>query len=248
MAQFVTAEPARERFRVLGDQVDAAYAEMRALSSAEVGNEFRTELAERLETLERTNRGLMYRVFGEIADPPDEAGMVPVLVNSLAARLREPPNEIKRRMKLAGRIRPRRQLTGPPLAPELPHVAQAVEAGAIGEDHLRAICRAIDVLPSAVSMVDRDDVEASLVAEAGKNDVEIVKAAARRIDEIFNPDGDYDEADRARRRGLHLGAQGVTGCRGCRASSTRNAGLCGGGHRRGAAGPASARRHVGRDA
>jgi hypothetical protein len=55
MAQFVTAEAARERFRVLGDQVDAAYAEMRALSSAEVGNEFRTELAERLETLERTN-------------------------------------------------------------------------------------------------------------------------------------------------------------------------------------------------
>ncbi len=59
-----------------------------------------------------------------------------------------------------------------------------------------------------MSTTDRDDVEASLVAEAGKNDVEIVKAVAGRIDEIFNPDGDYDEADRARRRGLHLGAQG----------------------------------------
>jgi hypothetical protein len=34
---------------------------------------------------------------------------------------------------------------------------------------------------------------------------------AGRIDEIFNPDGDYDEADRARRRGLHLGAQGRDG-------------------------------------
>ena len=55
---------------------------MRALSSAEVGNEFRVEMAERLETQERTNRGLMYRVFGEIADPPDEAGMAPVLVNT----------------------------------------------------------------------------------------------------------------------------------------------------------------------
>jgi hypothetical protein len=51
MGEFVTAEAARERFRVLADQVDAAYAEMRALSSAEVGNEFRTELAERLESL-----------------------------------------------------------------------------------------------------------------------------------------------------------------------------------------------------
>jgi hypothetical protein len=122
-----------------------------------------------------------------------------------------PTQEIKRRMKVAGRIRPRRQLTGPPLAPELPQVAAAVEAGAIGEDHLRAICRAIDVLPSCVSAVDRHDVERSLVAEARKNDVEIVKAAARHIDEIFNPDGDYDEADRARRRGLHLGQQAPDG-------------------------------------
>src|SRR5258708_8609167 len=97
MAEFVTAEAARERFRALADQVDGVYAEMRALSSAEVGNEFRTELAERLETQQRTNRGLMYRVFGEIADPPDEAGMLPMLVHSAAAPLRSPPREGQRR-------------------------------------------------------------------------------------------------------------------------------------------------------
>jgi hypothetical protein len=211
MGEFMTGEAARERFRALADQVDAAYAEMRELSSDEVGNEFRVELAERLETQERTNRGLMYRMFGEIADPPDEVAYVPAVADNLWARLRIPPREIKRRMKLAGRIRPRRQLTGPPLAPELPVVAAAVEAGAIGEDHLRAICRAIDVLPSCVSAVDRDDVERRLVTEAAKNDVEIVKAAARHIDDLFNPDGHYDEADRARRRGLQLGAQGPDG-------------------------------------
>jgi hypothetical protein len=111
MAQFVTGEAARERFRELADQVDAAYAEMRALSSDAVGNEFRVELAERLETQDRTNRGLMYRVFGELADPPDEIGYVPVLADKLWARLRIPPKEIKRRMKMAGRIRPRRQQT-----------------------------------------------------------------------------------------------------------------------------------------
>jgi hypothetical protein len=211
MAEFVTGEAARERFRALADQVEAAYDEMRALSSDEVGNEFRAELAERLEFQERTNRGLMYRVFGEMADPPDEVQFVPVLADKLWARLRIAPKEIKRRMKVAGRIRPRRQLSGPPLAPELPQVAQAVEAGTIGEDHLRAICRAIDVLPSCVSEVDRHDVERSLVAEATKNDVEIVKAAGRHIDDIFNPDGHFDEADRARRRGLQLGQQGTDG-------------------------------------
>jgi Domain of unknown function (DUF222) len=211
MGGFVSREAARERFRELCDQVDAAYAEMRELSTDEVGNEFRVEMAERLETHERTNRGLMYRVFGEIADPPDEVECVPALADKLWARLRIAPKEIKRRMKVAGRIRPRRQLAGPPLAPELPRVAQALEAGIIGEDHLRAICRAIDVLPSCVSAVDREDVERSLVREATKNDVEIVRAAGRHIDEIFNPDGHYDEADRARRRGLQLGHQGHDG-------------------------------------
>ena len=75
----------------------------------------------------------------------------------------------------------------------------------------RVICRAIDVLPSCVSALDRDDVEASLVRQATKTDAEILKAAARHIDEIFNPDGDYDEADRARRRALHIGARGPDG-------------------------------------
>jgi Domain of unknown function (DUF222) len=82
---------------------------------------------------------------------------------------------------------------------------------AIGEDHLRVICRAIDLLPSCVSKTDRDDVEASLIRQASKSDAEIVKAAGRRIDEIFNPDGHFDEADRARRRGLVLGQQGPDG-------------------------------------
>jgi hypothetical protein len=50
-------------------------------------------------------------------------------------------------------------------------------------------------------VADRDEVARNLVREAVKNDAEIVAAVARRIDEIVNPDGDYDEADRARRRG-----------------------------------------------
>jgi hypothetical protein len=176
-----------------------------------VGNEFRIETAERLETQERTNRGLMYGVFGQIADPPDEVGLIQGLVDRLGARLRIPRKEIKRRMKLAARIRPRRQLSGEPLPAELPAVAQAVESGVIGEEHLRTICRTMHVLPSCVSATDRADVEASLVREAGKHDAEFVKIVGRRIDEIFNPDGHFDEADRARRRGLHLGPQGPDG-------------------------------------
>jgi len=57
----------------------------------------------------------------------------------LWARLRVPPREIVRRFKLAARIRPRRSLTGPPVQPQLPELAIAVEAGAVGEDHIRAV-------------------------------------------------------------------------------------------------------------
>ena len=211
MGQFVTGEAARERISAALAAIDDAHAVIRQTSSDEVGSAFRVEIAERLENQERTNRGLMYRVFGEIADPADEAAMVPDMIDKLWARLRITPKEIRRRMKVAARIGPRRQLAGPPLPPELAMVAEAVEAGTLGEDHLQAITHAMDVLPSCVSPTDRDEVERSLVREAAKSDAEIVKVAGRRIDEIFNPDGDFDEADRARRRGVVLGRQGRDG-------------------------------------
>src|ERR1700712_1051773 len=154
---------------------------MRGLSSDEVGSGFRVQMAERLENQDRINRGLMYRVFGEMAHPPDEVAPLPALVDQLWARLRITPNEIKRRMKVAARIRPRRQLAGPALPAELPAVAASVQAGRIGEDHLRVITAAMDVLPSCVTPVERAEVEASLVGEAVKSDADIVKASAKAI-------------------------------------------------------------------
>ena len=127
------------------------------------------------------------------------------------ARLRVSRGEIKRRFTVGGRIRPRRQLSGPPLPPELPVVADALAAGTLGEDHLRVIGKAMDRLPSCVSPEDRAEVEASLVREGTKHDAAFVKIVGRKIDEIFNPDGDFDEQDRARRRGMVLGPQGPDG-------------------------------------
>ena len=207
MGSFVTAESARQRISAWLDQVDAVYDEIRETSTDLVGNDFRVETAERLETQQRVNRGLMYRVFGEIEDPPDEAGSAPAVRDTLWARLRVPPKEITRRFRQAARIRPRRSLTGPPTPPELPELGAAVEQGLVGEDHLRAVCTALDRLPAALSGEDRAQVEHTLVSHATKYDAALVTALAGRLDDLFNPDGAYDETDRARRRGLHLGAQ-----------------------------------------
>src|ERR1700751_2722293 len=159
MAPAVGTEQARERINAALDAIDAAHDVLRDTCSDLLGNRFRVDIAQRLETQDRANRGLMYRFFAEIADPPDESGSVAAVRSALWARLHLAPNEITRRFKLAARIRPRRSLTGPPVPPELPTLAAAVQAGAIGEDHIRAICRALDVLPAQLSQTDVPIVE-----------------------------------------------------------------------------------------
>ena len=111
---FLGAEAAEQRISAALGAIDAAHAVLRETGSDVVGNDFRVGVAERLETQQRTNRGLMYRFFGEIAEPPDGRESVPALRARLGARLRIPPGELVRRFKLAARIRPRRSLTGPP--------------------------------------------------------------------------------------------------------------------------------------
>jgi hypothetical protein len=207
----VGAEQARERISAALDAIDAAHHVLRETPSDVVGNNFRVEVAERLETQDRTNRGLMYRFFGEIADPPDGTGFVPVVRDMLWARLRITPKEITRRFKLAARIRPRRSLTGPPVQPELPELAAVVEAGAVGEDHIRAVCGAVDVLPACVSPTDVAEAERTLVQHAIKLDAGVVTKLGQRIADYLNPDGLFNDNDRARRRGLHLGPQGPDG-------------------------------------
>lgn len=131
--------------------------------------------------------------------------------DALWARLRIAPKEIARRFKLAARIRPRRSLTGAPLPPELPALAAAVSAGTVGEDHIRAVCAAVDTLPSCVSPIDAADAERRLVGHAAELDAAVVTKLGQRIADYLNPDGNFTDVDRARRRSLHLGPQGPDG-------------------------------------
>ena len=211
MGSCVSAEEARERIGAALDAIDAAHAVLRDTDSDVVGNNFRVDVAERLETQDRANRGLMYRFFGEIVDPPDGSEGTPAVREMLSARLRITRGEIVRRFKLAARIRPRRSLTGPPLQPELPELAAAVAAGAVGEDHIRAVCRAVDVLPACVAPADVAEAERTLVHHATKLDAGVVIKLGQRIADYLNPDGLFSDEDRARRRGLSLGPQGADG-------------------------------------
>lgn len=211
MATALGAAAARQQICTALDAIDAAHEVLRETSSDVVGNDFRVEVADRLETQERTNRGLMYRVFGELADPPDGEGSIAAVRSALWKRLRITPREITRRCRLAVRIRASRSLTGAPIPPELPALAAAVEAGEVGEDHIRAVCQAVDVLPSSVAAEEVTKAEATLVEHATRVDSGVVTKLGQRIADYLNPDGLFSNEDRARRRGLVLGRQGPDG-------------------------------------
>lgn len=210
------AEAARAAVRADLDLIDAAQARLRAADTDVVGNAFRVEVAERLETQARVNRGLSYRMFGEIADPadgPDDPALPAdrKVRDVLWERLRITRGEVQRRFRIAARIRPRRTLTGPPRPAELPQAGAALQQGLIGDDHLAAITKALDLLPAHIGPADRDKAERSLVGHAGEQDAQFVAAVGRVINDVLNPDGNFSDEDRARRRSLILGTQGPDG-------------------------------------
>jgi hypothetical protein len=197
------------------DAIDAALARLRETSTNMVGNAFRVDVAARLETQLRINRGLSYRVFAELADPPDgddRPAKAPgvKLRDVLAHRLRIVPAEVARRFKVASRITRRRSLTGVPLPAELPALADAVESGEVGEDHIKQVCDAIDLLPAAVAD-QKDRVERTLVRHARAQDAAFVAEIGRRLADTLNPDGLFDDRDRMNRRSMTLGRQGADG-------------------------------------
>jgi Domain of unknown function (DUF222) len=204
-------DPMTARAEVLDalTSVDAAHARLRAVSTDLVGNAFRIDIADRLETQSRVTLGLTYRIFGEIADPPDglDDPALPADIkvkDILRTQLRITAGEVTRRMKLAARIRPRRSLTGPTLAPELEVVAAAVEDGALSQDHIDEIRKALDTLPKAVSPENRTAAEKDLVHHARRQDPAFVTQIGNTLADVYNPDGLFDEKDRIATSGLTL--------------------------------------------
>ena len=69
--ELLTAEAVHAAVRAQLDAVDAAHDSLRSTCTDLAGNAFRIEVAERLEAQQRANRGLSYRMFGEVAEPID---------------------------------------------------------------------------------------------------------------------------------------------------------------------------------
>ncbi|QCH22021.1 hypothetical protein DSM43276_00255 [Mycobacteroides salmoniphilum] len=129
----------------------------------------------------------------------------------IARRLHIGKGAARRRIGDAEQLAPRRALTGEVLAPQLPNVAAALSRGDVGDEHVRIIRQFFDRLPVVVDAPTRQAAEQQLAAMAVQFRPEALRIGADRMMALLNPDGEFCDVDRARRRGVTIGQQGFDG-------------------------------------
>ena len=133
------------------------------------------------------------------------------LAHVLADRLRITSTEAGRRIDAAQDLGPRHALTGEPLPPRLPATAAGQRAGKIGSAQVKVIRGFLRDLPCWIDAPTRAQAEHDLAAAAADYRPELVRNLADRMAACLNPDGNFSDEDRARRRGLRLGNQQADG-------------------------------------
>ncbi|BBX99908.1 HNH endonuclease signature motif containing protein [Mycobacterium seoulense] len=167
-----------------------------------------------LERLERAYRRLrtpqhaLINQLSEQASPEELGGSLRV---GLADRLHITKGEAARRIAEAADLGERRGLTGQPLAPQLSASAAGQRQGLIGDGHIKVIRTFFARLPVEVDAVTRESAEADLAAKATGHRPDELARYAQRVMDWLHPDGDFSDAERARKRGITLGAQEFDG-------------------------------------
>lgn len=165
-----------------------------------------------LESDRRRQPALEHRILNELGgrlSPPDIGAKN--WREALQQRLRIGEADARRRLDEAKDLGPRQTMTGEILAPLLPNVAKRQEAGELGADHVRVIRDFFRKLPNAVDYQTRESCEETLAQVAAEHNPDVLRKAAERLADLVNPDGVFDDVDRARRRYLTIGRQQADG-------------------------------------
>ena len=129
----------------------------------------------------------------------------------MANRLRITRAEASRRIHEAADLGERRALNGEPLEPVLAATAQAQRNGDLGAGHVAVIRSFLHRLPDFVDIETRAKAEAQLARLAGEHRPDELARLADKLTDCLNPDGDFTDVDRARRRGIIIGRQDIDG-------------------------------------
>jgi hypothetical protein len=131
--------------------------------------------------------------------------------------------EASRRIHLGSALRSSFTLTGDPLAPRFPILAEAVAAGEVAPEAATIIVRAIDDVRRVATPDDLDVAESGLVRHAQQNRVQYVSDLAIVVRDRLDPDGVLPrEQETKLRRGIQLGRErnGIVPIRGGLAPTT----------------------------
>ncbi|SOJ56640.1 hypothetical protein MSIMFB_04116 [Mycobacterium simulans] len=171
----------------------------------------RSRALERLERVARRLRAPQHTLINQLGAQASEEELGGKLRSALADRLRITKAEAGRRIGEAADLGERRALTGEPLAPLLTATAAAQRDGLIGDGHVREIRSFFAHLPVEVDLPPRQAAEADLAHKAREYRPDELAKYAQRIMDWLNPDGEYSDEERARKRGITIGKQEYDG-------------------------------------
>ena len=165
-----------------------------------------------LETVSRRQPVVAHRLIGKLVRDGSARDLSAKSVTEvLTTALRISPAEAKRRLKDAAELGERTALTGEPLPPLLPATAAGQAAGQISGEHIAIIRKFFKDLPAWVELPTREKAEAELAEVASTFGPEDLRKAAALITALVNPDGEFSDAERARKRDFTIGRQGPDG-------------------------------------
>jgi hypothetical protein len=200
------------------DTVSAAFDTLDAAVDGVLGLDFealttreRLALLERCERVRRRLPAVEHPLINQLAHhaSPEELGGK--LSHAVAAWTLISRGEAGRRIREAADLGPRRTITGEPLAPLLAGTSAGQREGKLGAGHVAVIRRFYHQLPGWVDTATRAQAEARLAKEGSQFRPEQIAGLADHLADCLNPDGNYSDADRARRRGVTLGNQQADG-------------------------------------
>ncbi|MBJ8342846.1 HNH endonuclease [Antrihabitans sp. YC3-6] len=164
---------------------------------------------DRLETFARTVPSLGHTLIAALATDwiPGELGDNR-LADTLADQLHITPTDARHRVRTAEQLAPRITLTGEQLDPIYPAIADAQADGAISDAHVQIIREFFNQLPHDTDLDTREHAERTLAHQARTLRPDQLRKVSERLLAYLNPDGHFDDADRARKRSFMFGKQG----------------------------------------
>jgi len=168
-------------------------------------------LLERLERVRRVLPAVEHGVINQLRQQASPVELGGSLAHGLANRLRITRGEAQRRIDEAHDLGEQRALTGEPLPPRLPATAAGQREGTIGSGQVGVIRRFFEQLPCCVDVATRERAESHLAKLAAQYRPDQLRKLADKLADCLNPDGNFSDEDRARRRGLTLGKQDPDG-------------------------------------